>query len=97
MYDDVIFVPQDNYRAQMENYFYTARFMFLAVLLLHNFKSSTVRGDVFSMDTSVHFTSLGLRRRFIRLRDVNIGASLRMTSPMMDRLNYVGNDQLAQV
>ena len=81
----------------MENCFYTARYMFLVVLLLHNFKPSTIRGNVFYTERSVHPTNLGSRRRYIRLRDVNIGANLRMTSPMLDRLNYVGNDQLAQV
>ena len=70
----------------------------LAVLLLLDFEPSTIPGKDCSWGASADFRPLGSGsdRRFIRLGDVNIGASLSLTE-QSSQLRYTGIEQLSQV
>ena len=69
----------------------------LAVLLLLDFKPSRP-GNVYSWGASAYLRSNGEgRRRFIRLGDVNIGASLYLTKTNVDERGYAGVEQKSQV
>ena len=69
----------------------------LVVFLLLDFKFSTVPVKVCSWSASTYFTNSGQHRKFIRLRDVDIGASIEMTERFGDKLKYLGNEQFSQV
>ena len=69
----------------------------LAILLLLDFKPSTVPGKDCSWGASAYFAKSGPDKKFIRLGEVNIGVSLSMTGRSCHELRYVGTEQLSQV